>query len=142
MHAHAPLQPHVDARGSRVVEVAPAPRDQAHRQTPHLRFTRPPGRHPFDPGAAVDEEPVLSVDEEVGDERVVEEGAEECQRGIVIDPVVGATRIRRRATGGAVDAREGRDATTTTVGIGRARRGARMGFRGQQAGSPRWGGKV
>lgn len=64
MHSDSAFQAHVHA-GRRVVEMAPAERDQSHGQTAHLDLAGPPGSHPLGAIATVDEQTLRAVDEDV-----------------------------------------------------------------------------
>ena len=77
------VEAHVDA-GRRVVEVAPAERDQTDGEPTHLALGRAPRGDAFDPLAAVDEQSALAVDEDVGDGRIGEERRQERQRRVVV----------------------------------------------------------
>ncbi len=81
MHPRAPLESHVDTRG-RIIEVASTESDQPYRQATYLPLARAPRGHPLGTVASVDEEAVLSVDEDIAHGGIVEEGAEEREGGV------------------------------------------------------------
>ena len=71
MHPDAGVQPHIDTRRL-VIQMTTTGTDERDGEVSHLALRGPPLRHPFGPVPPIEEQPIRTVDEHIGDALVGE----------------------------------------------------------------------